>query len=122
MTSCKKEAQLTTDQKPADKTSGIIAKSGFTWENSRNIYFTIDVLDSQFPKMIHVISIYDKDPLLGGNLISKGSATTTEAFKSKIYLPNHILEVYVVGAFPNGSKITKKLLINNTNLTLTIGL
>lgn len=122
MASCKKENPLVKEIIPAENTKDIIAKSGFTWENSRNINFTISVSNSRFPTSIHVISIFDGNPTAGGNLISKGSATTVEAFKSKIYLPNHFQEVYVVGAFPNGVKVTQKLIINNSNLNLTIGL
>lgn len=122
MASCKKESQLVIASKPAESTKDIIVKSGFKWENSKDINFTIDVVDVQYPKTIHVISIYDGDPMLGGNLISKGSATTTVAFKSKIYLPNHISSVYVVGAFPNGSNKTIKLPITKADLSLTISL
>lgn len=121
MASCNKEDKIIIDQTQVESTRDIIAPNGFTWESSRNIHFTINVLNSLTPSMIHVISIYDGDPLVDGNLISKGSATTKEGFKCKVYLPNNIVEVYVVGAFPNGSVITEKISITNSNLSTTIG-
>ena len=120
MASCKKEDKLIIDQKPVQNTKDVIAPAGFTWESSRNVNFTINVVNSQSPNMIHVISLYDGDPTTGGSLISKGSATIKEGFKCKLYLPNQISQVFVVGAFPNGSVIYKKLLITNTDLSLTI--
>lgn len=121
-TSCNKEDKLTLNQKPAKLSSEIIAPTGFTWENSRNINFTINVSNIKFQNNIHVITIYNGDPKTGGTQITKGSATTTEAFKCKIYLPNHILDVYVVGVFPNGSVITKKITITKPDLSITIGI
>lgn len=120
MASCNKQDDAIPNQKLVKSTNEIIAPSGFTWENSRNINFTINVSDSQSPSMIHVISLYDGDPKSGGSLISKGSATTKEGFKCKVYLPNDISEVFVTGAFPNGSIVNKKLLVTSTELSLTI--
>jgi hypothetical protein len=122
MISCKKDEELTTIQKPVKLSSKIIAPVGFTWENSRNVNFTINVLNNKSQSTIHVVSIFDGDPKTGGAQITKGSATTIEPFKCKIYLPNHITDVFVVGMFPNGSIITKKVSITNLNLSLSIGL
>ena len=110
------------NQKPVKLSSEITPPTGFTWENSRNINFTISVSSNKLNNNIHVITIYNGDPKTGGTQITKGSATTTEAFKSKIYLPNHILEVYVVGTFPNGSVITKKIIITKPDVNITLGI
>ena len=122
ITSCNKDEKLILDQKPVKFSSEIVAPAGFTWENSRNINFTIGVLNSRFKNTIHVISIYDGDPKNGGIQITKGSATTIEAFKCKIYLPNHIADVYVVGVFPNGSVITQKTTITKPDLSITLSI
>lgn len=119
MASCNKQDEIIPDQKPVTSTSDIIAPTGFTWESSRNVNFTINVMNGQSPNLIHVVSLYDGDPASGGSLISKGSATTKEGFKCKVYLPNHISQVFVVSAFPNGSIISKKVLITKTDLSLT---
>lgn len=121
ITSCNKEDKLIPIQKPVKLTNEIVAPTGFTWENSRNINFTINVFNSKSPNNIHVITIYNDDPKTGGTQITKGSATTTEAFKSKIYLPNHVLDVFVVGVFPNGSVITKKITITKPDVSITLG-
>lgn len=120
MVSCNKQDEIIPDQKPVKSTSDVIAPTGFTWESSRNVNFTINVSNGQSPNLIHVISLYDGDPATGGSLISKGSATTKFGFKCKVYLPNQISQVFVTGAFPNGSIINKKLIISNTDLKLTI--
>ena len=122
ITSCNKEDKLILIQKPVKLSSEIIAPTGFTWENSRNINFTINISNIRFQNNIHVITIYNGDPKTGGMQITKGSATTTEAFKCKIYLPNHFLDVYVVGVFPNGSVVTKKIIITKPDLSITLGI
>jgi hypothetical protein len=48
---------------------------GFTWENSKDIYFDITITDNRFNDALHVVSIYDADPALNGKLLSKGSAS-----------------------------------------------
>ena len=118
--SCKKEELPVTPLAVEKSTSAIIVPPGFTWENSRNINFTVIINGNRFPGIIHVISIYDGDPAKGGNLLSKGSATNIAAYKSKIYLSKQIGEVYIVAAFPDGTKTTQKLQINSNNLITSI--
>jgi hypothetical protein len=119
MISCNKQEDII-PQKPVESTIDVIAPAGFTWESSRNVNFTINVSNGQSPNMIHVISLYDGDPATGGTLISKGSATAKEGFKCKVYLPNHISELFVIGTFPNGSTVNKKLPITRSDLSLTL--
>lgn len=118
LVSCAKESRAPDVQSIA--TSTIKVPAGFTWENSRNVNLTLSVADSESPNKIHVISVYDGDPADGGNLLTKGSALTTSAFKSKIYLSNQITAVYLVGAFPDGTSVTNKQTITGSDLAVTI--
>lgn len=94
---------------------------GFTWENSRNINFSVGITGTRFQKMIHVVSIYDGDPAADGKLLTKGSATNEAPFKSKIYLSNQITEVYIVTMFPNGAKNSQIAKVGTAEVKLVAG-
>lgn len=124
MLSCKKE---TLPAKPTDPIEAISfdkikVPTGFTWENSRNINLSIEIGDVRFPKVIHVVSIYNGDPVVNGKLLTKGSATTEAPFKSKIYLSNQVTEVYIVTMFPNGTKTSQKVKVGTAEVKLVVGL
>lgn len=101
-------------------TADIKAPVGFTWENSKNINFTVNVKDARFPGMVNTIAIYDGDPAAGGILLAKGSATVTSAFKCKVYLSNHFKEVYVVKIAPDNSVIKQTQPISSVNISVMI--
>ncbi len=102
-------------------TNSITPPIGFKWESSRNINFTIAVIDDRFQSSMFLISIYDGDPIAGGNLISKGSATTSTAFSAKLYLSKQISQVVIVKTAPDGTKVTKKIQVGDANISLSIG-
>ncbi|HEY1009512.1 MAG: LruC domain-containing protein [Daejeonella sp.] len=104
--SCKKTGQETSDLDSIDK---LVVPAGFNWENSRDVSFEISVTDTRFQSAVHVISIYDGDPMLGGKLLSKGSASIGNSFATKIYLTNGVKEVYVVKTAPDSSTSTQKI-------------
>jgi hypothetical protein len=101
--------------------SAINVPAGFTWQNSRNLNFTVNVINALAPAKIHVISIYGGDPDAGGVLLAKGSAVAIAAFKAKIYLSNTITSVYIICDFPDGTKRLQKLAVGTADVTTTIG-
>lgn len=121
MVACKKE---TVEIPPlaVKTTSELVVPKDFTWETSRNINFVIGISNTNFQNMPHAVCIYDGDPATTGKLLSKGAATTIAPFRSKIYLPNLLTAVYVVGLFPDGTKITQKVPVGIENINIAIGI
>lgn len=116
--SCKKDG-LTSEE--AGSTSEITVPGEFDWATSRDINFSIAVTDARFGNKIHVMTIYDGDPANEGKPLSKGSATLTSAFNTRIYLPVTLPEVYVTKTAPDGSKVTTKVLISSAQVSIAIG-
>lgn len=118
MSSCKKDS--ITNQTVVTSTSDIKVPLGFTWENSRSINFTINVTDTRFQNMIHVISFYDGIPGSGGKLLAKGSASINASFKSKLYLSNQIKEMYIVKTSADNATSIQKIQVSNIDIFLSI--
>jgi len=102
-------------------TSAIKVPAGFTWQNSRNLNFTVNLTDTKFQYDVARIAIYDANPSTGGNLLAKGSATVKVAFTSKIYISNQIKSVYIVKTAPDNSKTTLIQEIGTANVVASIG-
>lgn len=117
--SCKKTTSDVLN--PKVTTNGVKVPTGFNWENSRNINFTVTITDTRYKGMANLISIYDGDPTAGGNLLAKGSATTATTYKSKIYISNQILSVYIIKTSPDNSKVTQKISIGTADVATSIG-
>ncbi|WP_457289536.1 LruC domain-containing protein [Pedobacter sp. UYP24] len=92
LVSCKKNAIQPDPIKAVKATTDIKVPTGFTWENSRNINFTIGVKSINLLDAIHVVSIYNEAT---GKLLTKGSATLIAPFKAKVYLSNLITSIYI---------------------------
>jgi hypothetical protein len=118
MSSCKKDSVQNNVVIPSTNT--IKVPLGFNWENSRSINISINITDSRFQNMLHVIAIYDSQPSNGGNLITKGSASTSTAFKSKLYLSNQIKELYIVKTSPDNSTSIQMIQVGSADISLAI--
>jgi hypothetical protein len=120
--SCKKSSNsdLNLSQKTV-KSTDIKVPVGFSWANSRNILFTVATTDTRFKTALQIITIYDGNPVNGGNLIAKGSVSTIASFQSKIFIPSVILEVYIIKTSPDNSKVTKIVTIGDADISLTVG-
>ncbi|MGV3703808.1 MAG: LruC domain-containing protein [Arcticibacter sp.] len=116
--SCKKDG-ITSEGSEA--ISDLSVPDSFDWGTSRDVNFSISVSDSRFGNSLHVISVYAGDPDNGGELLSKGGATLTSAFNTRIYLPVMINEVYITKIAPDGSKVSHKVDITSTDVSLSIG-
>ncbi|HEY1062031.1 MAG TPA: LruC domain-containing protein [Daejeonella sp.] len=93
---------------------------GFTWENSKDIYFDITITDNRFNDAVHVVSIYDADPALNGKLLSKGSASLKIPFATKVYLPNTVKEVFIVKTAPDNTSSIQKVPISGLKLNVQL--
>lgn len=117
--SCKKDS--VTSEGYAGSIDEINVPSSFDWGTSRDVSFNISVTDSRFDNKIHVVSIYAGNPEDGAELLSKGSATLTSSFNTRIYLPASVSEVYIVKTAPDGSKVTNKTTITSSEVSLAVG-
>ena len=120
MAACKKQADQTAATTVLS-TTDIKVPTGFTWESYRNITFTVTLIDALFPTKAHVVSIYDGSPANGGNLLAKGTATVATAFKSKVYLSNQVVNIYVATTFQDGSRILQKVPVNKSDVEISVG-
>jgi len=120
-TSCKKNSTLNPPKEESSSTGDLVVPAGFNWESSRNINFIVSIYDAKFQGVIHVVSIYNGDPLNGGVLITKGSATTIAAFRCKLYLSNQIKEVYILSTSPDNTKVTKKVTVGTDDIDVLLG-
>lgn len=98
----------------------LVVPVNFTWENSRDVNFTVNITDTRFQEALHIISVYDENPLAGGQLIARGSASLGNGFKTQMNLANTIKRVFVSKVSPDGSEISKyfDLTSNNVNVDL----
>ncbi len=119
ISSCEKQNTADNDQ-VVTKMEDLKVPTGFTWENSTDIYFSINITDTRFGDRIHVISIYDADPSKGGRLISKGSGSVSVPFSTKIYLANTVKEVFVVKTAPDNTSSTQKVIISGERLAISL--
>ena len=97
------------------------APSNFNWQMSREVNFSVSVSDPKFQDAIHMISIYDADPLTGGNLLSRGSANLNIAFITKLNLTNTIKQVFIRKTAPDNSKLDQVIDVNSTNISIDLG-
>lgn len=108
--SCKKVDQETEVSGNINK---LVIPEGFNWENSRDVIFDIRITDNRFQGAVHVVSIYNGDPGQGGRMLSKGSASISDPFTTRIYLTNTIKEVYVEKIAPDGTTTIQKVAVGS---------
>lgn len=118
LAACKKIESL--KKRTEIKPDGLAIPLGFTWQNSRNINFSINVSDIRFGNSMFIISIYDKDPATGGKLLSKGSATNKSGFSSKIFLSKQISSVYIVKTSGDNSTATSIVPVGFSDVSVTM--
>lgn len=118
LSSCEK--QNTAVEGTVSNMSDLKIPVGFTWENSKDIYFDITITDNRFNDAVHVVSIYDADPALNGKLLSKGSASLKIPFATKVYLPNTVKEVFIVKTAPDNTSSMQKVPISGLKLSVQL--
>lgn len=125
LASCTKNVETSKENvKSSNKVTSIDdlkAPANFNWQMSREVSFNISVSDSKFQDAIHMISIYDADPLTGGNLLSRGSASLNTSFITKLNLTNTIKQVFIRKTAPDNSKLDQVIDVNSTNISIDLG-
>ncbi|MEA5138118.1 LruC domain-containing protein [Arcicella rigui] len=120
ISSCTSEL-LTNDSTNTDITS-LTVPTSFDWKTTREINFSVKVSDIRFKDAIHVISIYNDDPATGVAALSKGAASTSSPFTSKISIASKVKTVYIVKTAPDGTKVTQKVTLDtNPQISVSIG-
>ena len=97
------------------------APANFNWQMSREVTFNVSVSDPKFQDAIYMISIYDADPLTGGNLLSRGSANLNTSFVTKLNLAKTIKQVFIRKTAPDNSKLDQVIDVNATNISIDLG-
>lgn len=112
ISSCSSE--LLVDQNINGNFNSIKVPTGFSWQTSREVSFSIKVADVRFNDLKHIISIYSSAPKIGVNPISKGAASVSSSFNTKISIATSLKELYIVRTSPDGSKTTEKVLLDTS--------
>lgn len=120
MPSCKKSGSSAPGDKVYNSVNDITVPSGFNWESSRMVPFSVSITDDRFSTANHTISVYDGDPFNGGALLARGSANTNNAYVANLYIAKTISEVYVLKTSPDASQILQKVILGN-GVTMSIG-
>ncbi len=115
------EQQNTTPNNNVSNMNDLVVPAGFTWENSRDVNFNIGITDTRFQEAVHVVSVYDANPLAGGNLIARGSATLSTPFASKLNLANTLKSVYIIKTSPDNSELSQEVSIEGTTVNVQLG-
>ncbi len=113
--SCRKDDDL----KKVEKATDMVIPKGFLFETQRKVDFRVAVTDGRFDGMVHLISVYDKDPAEGGQLLLKGGATVSKPFTGTLDLEKIIQSVYVTKTSPDGSKSAQTLAVGSNRVELT---
>lgn len=117
--SCKKIALKT--ENPAPTIATTTFPSYFSWETSKDIKVTLGITDVQFGNSKYLISIYDGDPLAGGAILCKGSATLKKPFVSTVYLGKKYTVLYVLKTSPNNARTVHVVDVGTTDITASLG-
>lgn len=118
--SCKKNGNDNNSVKTYNSVNDISVPSGFNWESSRQVPFNISITDDRFSTANHTIAVYNGDPFNGGELLAKGTANTSNAFATSLYIAKTITDVYLVKTSPDNSMIVKKVELG-TGVTMSFG-
>ncbi|MET3113871.1 LruC domain-containing protein [Pedobacter sp. CG_S7] len=118
--SCKKNSSV--DVIANEDINAIVAPSNFKWQTARDVTFTMGIHDARFPNStLHVLEIFIGDPATGGKSIAKGAVSLITSYKFKAEIPAPVEEVYVTKTAPDGSKFTDKVILNSTDISISIG-
>ncbi|MES2656400.1 MAG: LruC domain-containing protein [Bacteroidota bacterium] len=115
------EPQNTTPNNNVSNMNDLVVPAGFTWENSRDVNFNIGITDTRFQEAVHVVSVYDANPLAGGNLIARGSATLSTPFAAQLNLANTLKSVYIIKTSPDNSELSQEVAIEGTTVNVQLG-
>lgn len=114
--SCKK------DNNPADVAKlgdNLTVPASFTWQTMKDVNLKIEVNDARFANKMHVVGVYLADPSFGTQASSKGTATVSNPFNTRLSIPTSISELYFVVTAPDGVSSTKKMTLTSGNKSYT---
>ncbi|MES2380307.1 MAG: LruC domain-containing protein [Bacteroidota bacterium] len=124
LTSCLPSVESAKEQPNNNNVSNmndLVVPIGFTWQNSRDVNFNIGITDTRFQEAVHVVSVYDANPLVGGNLIARGSATLSTPLAAQLNLANTLKSVYIVKTSPDNSELSQEVAIEGTTVNVQLG-
>lgn len=118
LSACKK-SDNTNSEPVVNNINELTVPEGFNWQNSHDVSVTVNITDDRFGSANHSVLIYDGDPYNGGNLLAKGSASTTTSYQNTLHISNQLSEVYVVKTSPDNSKIISKMNISGSQSSIS---
>lgn len=116
--SCKKDKVTQDEVSPT--LNELVVPANFSWQNTRDVNFSIGISDARFQNQIHVVAIYLADPTSGATPISKGAATLVSPFNAKLSIPAGINEVYVVKFAPDATTTTEKVAVTSEKVSVAM--
>lgn len=104
-----------------DKTDGtnLVVPGSFGWQTMKDVNLRIEISDKRFEDQMHVVGVYLADPSFGTQASSKGTATLTSPFNTRISIPTSINEVFLVVTSPDGVSTTKTVALTSGNKSYT---
>lgn len=114
--SCKKD-NTPSDIAKTDETNSIPASFG--WQTMKDVNLRIEISDVRFDNQMHVVGVYLADPSFGAQPSSKGTATLTNPFNTRLSIPTSISEVFLVVTSPDGVSSTKTVALTSGNKSYT---
>ncbi|MEA5405754.1 LruC domain-containing protein [Arcicella sp. DC2W] len=115
-------SELIVDESKTNDINSLVVPAGFDWKTSRDVNFNISISDIRFKNSLHVVSVYGADPSTGAVALSKGAASPSSPFLTKISIPSSVKEIYFVKTAPDGTKITQKVALTAaSSLAVSLG-
>ena len=115
-------SELLTNETNKTDITALNVPNGFDWKTTRDVTLNIKVSDIRFKSSTHVVSVYTSDPITGAVPLSKGAASTSNPFVTKISIATKVKTLFIVKTAPDGTKITQKVALdNNSSVNLSLG-
>ena len=117
LTSCHKTSLDDSSSSEVSDIKELVAPDDFNWKTSEEVAIAIDVVGETAFKS--TVSVYNGNPLAGGDLLQNGAASNDEAFVSVVDVPSYIDELYIVCEFPDGSSQAAEVEIADATVVYT---
>jgi len=103
------------------KTDGtnLVVPASFGWQTMKDVNLRVEISDARFENQLHVVGVYLADPSFGTQPSSKGAATLSSAFNTRLSIPTSISEVYLVVTTPDGVSTTRTIALTSGNKSYT---
>ncbi len=110
-TGCRKSEPI--DNTDVKEMKDLVVNPDFKWETTQDIVLNISINDPGFLPLKSRVSFYIQDPLSGGDKISSGSISPSEAFQGLIRIPSYVKDLFLSLETSTGIQRIDKVAISN---------